>query len=70
MIETIEQNDVALITRPVHALWAWNIAEKLNYIQNIEVPQLHSSIFQTNFPFLLSATLSDQYQFINYRPTI
>ena len=29
MIETFEQKDLASIMRPVHAVWAWNIAEKV-----------------------------------------
>ena len=45
MIETIEQNDVALITRPVHAVWAWNIAEKVE----LDSKHLSSTASQLNF---------------------
>ena len=47
MIETIEQNDVALMTRPypVHAVWAWNIAEKVE----LDSRQSSSTASQFNF---------------------
>ena len=59
MIETIEQKDVALITRPVHAVWAWNIAEKVDLDSKHSRSTASQFNFETKFPFFLYATLSD-----------